>query len=234
MFVADGWQRQTSLVVIFSIVLYVYVTMTAANYKSGKYYEAKAPCLNCGGRIRRQGYPSTVANKRYCSIPCRAAHQSNGHTRQCTKCEQTKPRSMFGRYGKVCNTCIGQAYKARLAQEPYRAQWGNYTHRARCHKPPIPFELLRAEFNAILGHPCHYCGTTQSPRGLDRINTDDAVGYTLLNVVPACFVCNRMRMHVPYEAFLAHMRAIIANHPGDAGVYCPPKGLHPWQKKPSV
>jgi hypothetical protein len=87
------------------------------------------------------------------------------------------------------------------------AQYHAYQARCRYKKGgPIPFEIQHAEFVAILAHACHYCGTTERRRGLDRL--EPALGYLLTNVVPACALCNRMRMDMGYSAFLAHVRAI--------------------------
>ena len=45
--------------------------------------------------------------------------------------------------------------------------------------------------NEIMPKPCTYCGTTEYPRGCDRI--DNRLGHTKDNVVPACAACNFAR-----------------------------------------
>ena len=42
--------------------------------------------------------------------------------------------------------------------------------------------------------PCTYCGTTDEPIGMDRI--DNNKGHTTDNVVPCCQICNKVKNNI--------------------------------------
>jgi hypothetical protein len=54
-------------------------------------------------------------------------------------------------------------------------------------------DLTREQYSALIAQPCTYCGNplNESGSGLDRL--DDSAGYTLSNLVPACWPCNWLR-----------------------------------------
>ena len=52
-------------------------------------------------------------------------------------------------------------------------------------------DLSTAEMYALIVKPCIHCGTTDSPRGLDRI--DNALPHIKGNVEPSCAPCNFAR-----------------------------------------
>lgn len=71
------------------------------------------------------------------------------------------------------------------------------THRGRCavlrarYKQIDACDLTLDELAALLSEPCVYCGTVESPRGLDRL--DNAGAHTRGNVQPSCNSCNATR-----------------------------------------
>lgn len=52
-------------------------------------------------------------------------------------------------------------------------------------------DLTSGEVLALILKPCVHCGTTDLPRGLDRI--DNSLPHTKGNVAPSCFPCNVAR-----------------------------------------
>jgi hypothetical protein len=52
-------------------------------------------------------------------------------------------------------------------------------------------DLTQKELIAMIEQPCIHCGTTSSPRGLDRI--DNRLPHIKGNVAPACAPCNFAR-----------------------------------------
>lgn len=70
----------------------------------------------------------------------------------------------------------------------------------------------------LLTSPCHYCGAeprlrsrksfkTQRPvNGIDRKN--NAVGYEISNVLPACSDCNSIKYTANYEDFLDWVKRV--------------------------
>ena len=86
------------------------------------------------------------------------------------------------------------------------------------------WSLTDDEFRNLTSSPCHYCGeppcksvyTDTLPvetfngdyphTGIDR--KDNAIGYTSLNCVPCCRMCNYRKLGTPYEEFVAWIRKI--------------------------
>lgn len=82
-------------------------------------------------------------------------------------------------------------------------------------------------FHEIASFRCHYCGSEPKEHtikvrgsrvgsgyfanGLDRI--DSNMGYEINNVVPCCFVCNRMKSNFSYEDFIKSCHSISRMHP---------------------
>ena len=73
----------------------------------------------------------------------------------------------------------------------------------------LTFRLTVEEFERMIAEPCRYCGTYNTPRGLDRV--DNRIGYTVSNVVPACGDCNFMKRTLPVHKFL-DLVSQIAEH----------------------
>lgn len=88
----------------------------------------------------------------------------------------TKPRPRRAR--KVCS-----AAPVLLRNQA----WRDYRRNARTRA--LLFTVTKEQFNALLFLPCAYCGAPPAPRnGVDRVN--NALGYTLGNIVTCCRTCN--------------------------------------------
>jgi hypothetical protein len=70
----------------------------------------------------------------------------------------------------------------------------------------IPIDLTRAQWEALIVQPCHYCGGPLAPTGYGLDRKDPLGAYTLLNVVPCCQACNRRKKNQPYELAAARIR----------------------------
>ena len=83
------------------------------------------------------------------------------------------------------------------------------------------FDLSLEDFRGLTRRDCYYCGIapehikratgqqsggTYTYNGIDRI--DNGKGYTIDNCVPCCGTCNRMKMAMPHDEFLAHIDRI--------------------------
>jgi len=89
----------------------------------------------------------------------------------------------------------------------------------------LSFELTKDKFKELINLPCHYCGSSASNEyksryssgnykynGIDRVDCD--CGYTPNNVVPSCYVCNRLKGHISYDDFVYWLNKIDINkHP---------------------
>jgi hypothetical protein len=89
-----------------------------------------------------------------------------------------------------------------------------YKHRAKERK--LAWELKQNEAKSLLQSSCHYCGSAPSldyygvlRNGIDRV--DNNLGYLKKNVVSCCSLCNTMKLDLPTEQFLAHIRRISQN-----------------------
>lgn len=86
----------------------------------------------------------------------------------------------------------------------------------------LPFELTLEEFDRITKNPCFYCGELPEDEfgnkfvGIDRIDSNE--GYTSTNVIPCCFICNRMKSNYDMNYWVNKMRQII-NHLQENGIY---------------
>lgn len=61
-------------------------------------------------------------------------------------------------------------------------------------------DLTPAFVEAAICLPCAYCGDSNSPLSLDRI--DNTIGHLQVNVVTSCRRCNMVRGDMPIEAWL--------------------------------
>ena len=146
----------------------------------------------------------------------------------CTVCQNEKPINSFSKQAKVkwgrqsaCKDCIKAKYRSTLAQteklrvhvQNYRSTPGGMLHsfRAGALKRGLDFELTLGHVAELQAAPCHYCGQGGSS-GLDRV--DNGAGYTALNTVPCCKVCNKMKYTYTSEAFIAKCRQIASRFQG--------------------
>jgi hypothetical protein len=76
----------------------------------------------------------------------------------------------------------------------------------------IEFNLTLEEFDNITKQPCSYCGEFNGEcdgikySGIDRI--DSSGGYTRLNVIPCCEMCNKMKLDYDMIDWLKHIKKI--------------------------
>lgn len=157
-----------------------------------------------------------------------AAVLNNEQQKQCTKCLEPKARTSFYRHGEgkeglsaICKTCANRRtyeYRKRTgASERIENRYSLARCLARNRKKP--FSLSLEEYRFLMGKPCFYCdgyfGRVKVCIGLDRI--DNSKGYELMNVLPCCGVCNRLR-HVQFsveETRLMAQQTIQLREAGD-------------------
>lgn len=99
--------------------------------------------------------------------------------------------------------------------------FGTYKHVAK--KRGLEFALSKDEMRQLVTSNCFYCasppsrismahykGTLEASKfkynGLDR--KDNALGYTLDNVVACCYTCNRAKSNSPFEDFVKWLNKI--------------------------
>ena len=97
----------------------------------------------------------------------------------------------------------------------FRAVLRVYKYSAR--ERGFDFSLSRETFEELTTSNCVYCGKPPNKshrkcdtflyNGLDRV--DNSIGYIASNVVPCCYICNKMKGELPVEVFLEHLNNIF-------------------------
>jgi hypothetical protein len=84
-----------------------------------------------------------------------------------------------------------------------------YKMEKRCQQNGMIFELTLENYeNNFYKKPCKYCG--QEAKGVDRV--DNNKGYLIGNMVPCCWVCNKMKIDHSKEDFIAQCKRIVMNY----------------------
>lgn len=167
-------------------------------------------CVVCGDEFE----PYRRTNK-YCSKQC--FHKADYKNRKTRGYKQARTDEQ-----KVRIT----AYAKRWNKENSHVQFVRRSKRSDAEKGyenNLTVEFVEAQFD----EPCSYCGTTEIPPSLDRIDNDK--GHTLDNVVPCCARCNYIRRDIPYAAWLlmvpglkeAHEKGFLSNY----NTFCKFRGL---------
>lgn len=92
-------------------------------------------------------------------------------------------------------------------------------YKQKAKKRNLSWSLTYEEFSFLVTSPCFYCGLPPRNRnyrpenngafvytGIDRVNNCE--GYTNINVVPCCKLCNLMKRVLSCEEFLWHIERI--------------------------
>jgi hypothetical protein len=116
-----------------------------------------------------------------------------------------------------------QGNPAHSAEAARRRAYRSYRTKAKARR--ISFRLTRIRFYALILQPCYYCGSPPSRKmykavtgagrdglvcnGVDRVNNKR--GYTVVNSVACCSICNWMKNTTDYHEWIKQMKKII-NH----------------------
>jgi hypothetical protein len=97
-----------------------------------------------------------------------------------------------------------------------------YAYKVGAKNRSLVFDITKEDFKKITSLYCFYCGKEPSNvskknstegiyiyNGLDRINNNK--GYTIDNVIPCCFKCNRMKSTLNQEDFLNQIKKVHAH-----------------------
>ena len=92
-----------------------------------------------------------------------------------------------------------------------------YNTKASASKRGYSFELTLDEISSLSQQVCTYCGKEPEQflssfpnfiyNGLDRL--DNNIGYLESNVVPCCFICNKMKGVLNEGEFMEHLNKIF-------------------------
>ena len=109
--------------------------------------------------------------------------------------------------------------KLPYGQASLNHKFNMYKHDAKARG--LIFDLSKDQFAVLTSQPCNYCGvdgyskTKARPtsngayvsNGIDRV--DSSKGYVFWNCVPCCPICNKMKLNLPYQQFIDHIKRIL-------------------------
>jgi len=121
-------------------------------------------------------------------------------------CEHNRQRHVCKECGGACICDHGRARNSCAICRPYSIL-NVYRHSARTRG--YSFELTAPRFIWLLPKDCAYCG--KPAYGVDRVKNE--YGYTNLNAVPTCAVCNKMKLTHSAADFIVHVNRIAAYSP---------------------
>lgn len=111
---------------------------------------------------------------------------------ECRQCHSARRKGRDRRPERWANMTPEQRDKRLARQRRYSAGGkGRAITLRNAYRRIDACNLSADEVEAIIGQPCVYCGTTEDPRGLDRI--DNGRPHVRGNVQPCCAACNVAR-----------------------------------------
>lgn len=115
-----------------------------------------------------------------------------GLTYDCRKCHSERHIGRDWRILRWQNMTEEQKSRARIAKAKYlKTNTGRAASLRKAYKNIDDCDLTTYELADIIKLPCHYCGTMDYNRGLDRIHND--MPHIKGNVLPCCAICNFAR-----------------------------------------
>jgi len=113
-----------------------------------------------------------------------------------------------------------------FGQASFNLLYRDYTDRAK--KNGVRFEITKEDFGLLTKMGCFYCGSAPSRKrckskhsgaylynGLDRI--DPNMGYTMDNVVPCCWECNKLKSNKTLQEFKQQILEIVKHRNWEVG-----------------
>jgi hypothetical protein len=118
----------------------------------------------------------------------------------CIKCGETKDASLEF-FSRDKYSADGLASRCKVCASSHTKEWRKTVHgaaitrfnnyRTSDKRKGFENDLTLTFVASRTQDPCDYCGTTDFPRGLDRL--DNSLGHQQTNVVPCCEDCNIAR-----------------------------------------
>lgn len=176
-------------------------------------------CTACGREFLR--YRSHINGKRcFCNRSCRRKYWSaKNKKRRCCACHRTKLIKHFSSSGRnngsgqlqswsyQCRKCASEKRKIYARSTPGRFKTAKFSAKQR----GLAWVIPRLTFFDLVGRSCHYCNELTGAVGIGLDRKDNAIGYTIENVVPCCGKCNRFRSNIlTFEEMEIFGRQLIA------------------------
>jgi len=111
---------------------------------------------------------------------------------ECRECHRKRKRGRGNRSDRWSQMTDEQRAKAKARNKKYaKTDKGRAVFLRKAYQQIDACDMTTAEVLALIVQPCVHCGTTDLPRGLDRI--DNSKPHVKSNVAPACAPCNFAR-----------------------------------------
>lgn len=118
--------------------------------------------------------------------------RKGGLSYDCKQCHRERKKGRDRRAERWSNLSPEGKAKVRSRQKKYwKTPKGRAIGLLNAYKKIDECDFSTDEMVIFLKQPCVHCGTTDAPRGLDRI--DNSRGHTKDNVAPSCAPCNFAR-----------------------------------------
>ncbi len=111
---------------------------------------------------------------------------------ECRECHRERKRGRDDRSDRWSKMTDEQRAKAKARNQRYaKTDKGRAVFLRKAYERIDACDMTTAEILAMIVQPCVHCGTTDMPRGLDRI--DNSQPHIKGNVAPSCAPCNFAR-----------------------------------------
>ena len=128
---------------------------------------------------------------------------TRGEVFECSECSMNTARA------------AGKLKRRRISENESKVRDSFGIYRTNARRKGLPFSLTLNAFRKIVSQPCHYCGSVQSPSGVDRL--DNSLGYAEGNTVPCCPKCNYAKRNMSVSEFIEWVTEVYA-HLKNSGV----------------
>lgn len=142
----------------------------------------------------------------------------------CNSCKNVRKKKYFvgdkGQETKTCKNCrnngkVADKNRSGRIDKKMNVATHIYDYKKKCKNDEIPMKLSYAQMEfMIMYSKCHYCYKYSDNKkliGIDRLDPNIKIGYTINNCVPCCEMCNRIKRLLPYKIFLKMCTQIVSN-----------------------
>ncbi len=135
----------------------------------------------------------------------------------CVRCRGKAAQKRFRVY-RAAGIPVGEkseAWNRAVIAPRHRAIASSFTQFLGDRDQSVECRLGIHQFGLLISQPCFYCGNPPRTKaksgkmlrnGIDRL--DPKIGYLVVNCVPCCWTCNRMKFNHSAIDFIAHIEAI--------------------------
>ncbi|AYV77237.1 MAG: hypothetical protein Barrevirus22_3 [Barrevirus sp.] len=171
------------------------------------YYDlTKQPCDYCG-EMNEKGWNGAdrvineIGYEDDNSVPC------------CTICNFMKSDYSVAEFVKHCYNIIENYASHEFFDEDTIVHHDTYAgYLSRQHLANRKVDITEEEFNELLLRKCLYCNSTNLTNQIGIDKTVSEIHYISSNVVPCCYICNRMKNKFKLEDFIRKVALVSSRY----------------------